>query len=314
MKLQNNNDSINHSTSQLSTSGDLGESLFNSLQQQSPVEEPRMPSFPSKHKSHNDNMNSDFGDLSDFNAPETVRTWSRRSRLSKNLAEVLSDHSALSHFQQFLENRQASSYLTLLNDVKNYHLLAASFASVSTSSCSVNTNSPLLTNGEGPMGERRGSSPFKTGVLRLLNSTSSSSGFSDDTSSLDSPGHRAHRPSETDTTIVHSLLNERRRIVQKYFDPDSSEYLPSVAGFLRESSDSTDNSMTDSLTADCAIDIFYDVQIGVYNLLENQYFAEYTHSEYHYRYQLELITGGKLIITDILHNDTCLFYFMEVVL
>lgn len=281
----------------LPTSGDLGDSLCNSLQR-SPTSE-----RPSTSKSRSsDPLSGDVGDLGDFIAPETVRSWSRRSRLSKNLTEVLSDLTALSCFQQFLESKQVNGYLTLLNDIKSYHLLATSFTSISTSNCSTNINSPVVS-GEGLSDSRW--SPSKP--LRLLNSTSSSSGFSDDTSSadtLDSPGHRpATRPVETDT-MVHSLLSERRRIVQKYFDPDSSEYLPSVACLLRDSDpgDGTDG----------YLDVFQDVQVGVCNILESEYFSEYLHSEYHYRYQLDLVTGGKLLINDILHNDTCLFYFMEV--
>ncbi len=253
-------------------------------------------------------LSGDFGDLGDLNLPETIRSWSRRSRLSKNLQEVLIDLTALSYLQQYLESKHVSSYLTLLNDLKNYHLLATSLSS---NVCNINTNSPVA-NGDNILLDTKWS-PTKSNdsrVMRLLNSTSSSSGFSDDTS-LDSPGHsvssRALKlPIETDT-MAHSLLSERRRIIQKYFDSESSDYLPNVSCFIKD----FDSSAADLVEP--VSEVFHDVQNGVCNLLENEYFAEFLHSEFYYRYQLEIITGGKLSITDIIYNDTCLFYFMEVI-
>lgn len=300
---QNNNDAS--TTMSLSTSGDLGESIYNNLQRFPSEESPSVERNASKSP---DKLNGDFGDLGDLNLPENIRSWSRRSRLSKNLQEVLTDISALSYFQQFLESKQVGSYLALLNDLRNYHLLATSlssnaFVSITNSNSHVENGDSLLDNTKW--------SPSKSSdskVFRLLNSTSSSSGFSDDTS-LESPGHtasnRVSRLLETDT-MSHSLLSERRRIAQKFFDPDSSDYLPNVIGFIKE----IDSNSLD--TVETVSDIFHDMQVGVCNLLETEYFIEFLHSEFHYRYQLEIITSGKLSITDIMYNDTCLFYFMEV--
>jgi hypothetical protein len=299
---QNNNDSASLSLS-ASTSGDLGESLYNNLQRFPSEEGMVIANNTSKVQ---DKFSGDFGDLGDLNLPETIRSWSRRSRLSKNLQEVLIDLTALSYLQQYLESKQVSSYLMLLNDLKNYHLLATS---LSTSGCisSSNANSPIV-NGDRSLGKWSPSKNNDTKGLRLLNSTSSSSGFSDDTS-LDSPGHSAStrltKPLETDT-MAHSLLSERRRIIQKYFESDSSDYLPTVSCFLRD----VDPCSIEIAEPDA--DVFQDVQIGVCNLLENDYFIEFLHSEFYYRYQLEIITGGKFSITDIIYNDACLFYFMEV--
>lgn len=299
---QNNNESGSPSLP-LSTSGDLGESLHNNLQ--------RFPSEKDdtvvKNSNIQDKLSGDFGDLGDLNHPDTIRSWSRRSRLSKNLQEVLMDLTALSYFQQYLENKQVSSYLTLLNDLKNYHLLATSLSANACTSVS-NANSPVVNGDTLPEGKLSPSKNNDTKVLRLLNSTSSSSGFSDDTS-LDSPGHnistRSTKPLGTDT-MAHSLLSERRRIIQKYFESDSSDYLPTVSCFLRD---------IDPCSLDIIIEpvseIFHDVQIGVCNLLENDYFVEFLHSEFYYRYQLDIITVGKLSITDIIYSDACLFYFME---
>lgn len=295
-KAHNNNDS----SLSLSTTGDLGESLFNNLQLSPSSHEDSF--FTSKNGSRSiDNSSGEFGDLGDIKAPEMIRPWSRRSRLSKNLQEVLADLTALSFFQQFLETKQATTYLSLLNDVKNYYLLATSL-----STTPLSNGSPVV-NGDGMIDTKW--SPYKTSDslskgTRLLNSTSSSSGFSDDIS-LDSPGHRIGLKTLETDTMVHSLLCERRRIVQKYFEPESSDFLPSISGLLNREVDLGDS-------CDISADFFQRVQNGVCSLLESEYFSEYLHSEFHYRHQLEIITGGKLLITDVLYCDTCLFYFMEV--
>ena len=308
---QNNNDSISTSLS-LSTSGDLGESLYNNLQRLT-NEESANPVVKNASRENDkkrglEKSSGDFGDLGDLNLPDAIR-WSRRSRLSKNLQEVLIDLTALSYLQQYLESKHVSSYLMLLNDLKNYHLLVTS-SSTNTSTYIISANSPVA-NGDNGLLETKWS-PTKSNDskgLRLLNSTSSSSGFSDDTS-LDSPGHSASnrlmKPLETDT-MAHSLLSERRRIVQKYFDSESSDYLPNVSCYLKD----VDSSSLDLVEPSC--EVFHNVQVGVCNLLENEYFVEFLHSEFYYRYQLEIITNGKLSITDIIYNDTCLFYFMEVI-
>jgi len=220
------------------STGDLGESLFNSLHQK-----PEESDAPEKLDDElSDNLNREFGDLGNFNSPETMKPRLRRSRLSKNLQEILADLSALSHFQQFLESKQAGSYLTILNDIKNYYLLANSLPSLVSSNC------------------------------------------------IDQ-----QRMMETDS-MVHSLHCEKIRIIHKYFDSDSSDYLPGIC----------------KLFDDIIVpDLFNEVQQGIWNLLETDYVPEYLHSEYNYKYQLEIINGGKLLISDILYNDTCLFYFME---
>lgn len=245
----------------------------------------------------------DLNDLGDLTACETIRSWPRRSRLTKNLQETLLDLTALNYFQHFLESKQANTYLNLLNDIKNYQLLVASVSNWVTSSFCNNSNCPVIDGSR----ELR-CSPTKgcdQKAPRLLNSTSSSSGFSDDIS-LDSPAHHptSQFSQSENETVLHNLMGERRRILQKYFDPESSDYLPSVITLVKE----TEAAEVQDIVYSC----FDDVKLEVFNILGKEYFGEYLHSEYHYRHQMEIISSGKLIITDILYNDTCFFYFMEV--
>ena len=271
------------------STGDLGESLLNSLHQL-----PDQKPFIEKEPVHSvDNLNGEFGDLGNFKSSESIRPRLRRSRLSKNLQEILVDLSALTFFQQFLESKQVASYIALLNDIKNYYLLANSLPAL------INTST-----GDGI--SSLSGHPTTIDQQRLLDSTSSSSGFSDD-ASLDSPSsHKPYRPKQIETdTMAHTLHCERIRIIQKYFDCDSSDYLPSISKML-------DSDCSGENVDIIAPDVFLQVQLAVWNLLDTDYVPEYLHSEFNYRYQLEIINSGKLLISDILYNDTCLFYFMEV--
>ena len=283
----------------LAANGDLGESLHSELYHNlNGLEQPKKQAQP-LHQSPNGYL----GDLGDeLSASELMRPRSKKSRLHKNLQEILVDLTALSYFQQYLESKEghAVTFLSLLNDIKNCNLLVNSLST--------------LGNDEVPEPKWSPNKNEPTKTQRLLNSTSSSSGFSDDMS-IESPGHlpfnsfRSKRP-ETET-MLHSLHSEQRRIIQKYFDPESSDFLPTIASQFKLN-EHYSSSEACSSTVEIVLELFNDVQENVLNLLDSDYLPDYLHSEFHYRYQLDILTGGKLYITDILYNDTCLFYFMEV--
>ena len=305
---------INHAVN-LAANGDLGESLYSEVYQ-SPggrSESPKkQPSLTSK-----ESINGDFSDLGDdFSAPELMRPHSRKSRLLKNLQEILVDLTALAYFQQYLESKQAATYLTLLNDIRNCNLLVNSLSPCATGGLML-SSAPSLDE-TSPPEAKWSPSRNECKTQRLMNSTSSSSGFSDDTS-LESPGNvpitnrqpNCERRPETDT-MIHSLYSEHRRIFHKYFDPESSDFLPSISPLAKPLPDISLSTFETGTSVLDVLDYFRDIQESVCNLLETDYFLDYLHSEFHYRYQLEILTGGKLVISDILYNDTCLFYFMEV--
>lgn len=42
------------------------------------------------------------------------------------------------------------------------------------------------------------------------------------------------------------------------------------------------------------------------------YYPDFLHSVFHCKHQINVLTSGKVYLADILHNDTAIFYFMEV--
>ncbi|XP_060578196.1 A-kinase anchor protein 10, mitochondrial-like isoform X2 [Ruditapes philippinarum] len=79
----------------------------------------------------------------------------------------------------------------------------------------------------------------------------------------------------------------------------------------------TDDLRNDTIRKICREDgqvdpeCFVDCQNFAVNQIEQRYFEGFAASVYHCKYQVEVLTGGKLHLTDILYNDTALFYFME---
>ncbi|XP_071944999.1 A-kinase anchor protein 10, mitochondrial-like [Antedon mediterranea] len=49
----------------------------------------------------------------------------------------------------------------------------------------------------------------------------------------------------------------------------------------------------------------------VYEALETIYFPAFMSSEFHAKYQVDILTSGKVYLADILFNDTAMFHFME---
>ncbi|XP_022251243.1 A-kinase anchor protein 10, mitochondrial-like [Limulus polyphemus] len=58
-------------------------------------------------------------------------------------------------------------------------------------------------------------------------------------------------------------------------------------------------------------DTFIDAQAFVVEKMETEYFPDFLRSNFHCKYQVDVLTSGSVYLADILYNDTALFYFME---
>ncbi|KAL4223109.1 A-kinase anchor protein 10 [Mactra antiquata] len=56
---------------------------------------------------------------------------------------------------------------------------------------------------------------------------------------------------------------------------------------------------------------FVECQQFAVKRINEEYFERFKSSVYHCKYQVEVLTSGKLCLCDIVYNDTALFYFME---
>ncbi|XP_033627515.1 A-kinase anchor protein 10, mitochondrial-like [Asterias rubens] len=58
-------------------------------------------------------------------------------------------------------------------------------------------------------------------------------------------------------------------------------------------------------------DCFKVAQNYVFESMETHFFQRFLRSEFHCKYQIDVLTTGKAYLADILYNDTATFYFME---
>uniref|UniRef100_A0A914WH81 RGS domain-containing protein n=1 Tax=Plectus sambesii TaxID=2011161 RepID=A0A914WH81_9BILA len=56
---------------------------------------------------------------------------------------------------------------------------------------------------------------------------------------------------------------------------------------------------------------FQLAQEFVFQIIENRYFIEFVTSIYYCKHQVDVLTSGKVVLADILHNQSALPYFME---
>ncbi|XP_054749210.2 A-kinase anchor protein 10, mitochondrial-like [Lytechinus pictus] len=58
-------------------------------------------------------------------------------------------------------------------------------------------------------------------------------------------------------------------------------------------------------------DSFKAAQNYAFSVMEKQYFQSFLMSEFHCKYQIDVLTSGRVYLADILYNDVATFYFME---
>lgn len=58
-------------------------------------------------------------------------------------------------------------------------------------------------------------------------------------------------------------------------------------------------------------DCFKPVQDVIYNQIEKNHFNDFVNSPFYIKAQIDILTSGSLNLSDILHNETILFYFTE---
>ncbi|CAH0554413.1 unnamed protein product [Brassicogethes aeneus] len=219
-------------------------------------------------------------DIDDF---ESKR---EKTRLSKTLQEILSDKGALNYFIQYLESRNASQYIMCYLDIETFKSDIKAqpdflHSKIEHDSLSVSTDCDSLTA---------------------------------DTSSLnDFPSERTSHDVICDNSdslrlkseleeFTHSALN----LFKKYVAQEAVCNIRISEEIRREVMESI-CATEKVLSGEC----FEGVQQFVYGVLEVEYFGAFLGTDYYCKHQIDVLTGGGVVLEDILYNETALFYFME---
>lgn len=56
---------------------------------------------------------------------------------------------------------------------------------------------------------------------------------------------------------------------------------------------------------------FQPAQMFVFNVMERMYFPTFLGSSFYFKHQIDILTSGKVFLSDIMYNENAMFYFME---
>ena len=191
------------------------------------------------------------------------------------MQEILHDHSALAYFIQYLEARDAVQLVKFWLEVE-------SFKSSSTSA---------VTPGSLVAGRQ-------VGKAELIETEA----VAETSISVEQPDRKASKAGQLAATRTEDAV----KIYRRYIAPDCSRPLHLPTEYKRD--------IVELICAESgcvASDCFTAAQNKVVEVLEMEYFPDFLKSEYHAKHQVDVLTGGAVLLPDILYNDTALSHFME---
>ncbi|XP_023340768.1 A-kinase anchor protein 10, mitochondrial isoform X2 [Eurytemora carolleeae] len=107
-------------------------------------------------------------------------------------------------------------------------------------------------------------------------------------------------------SILKSRTEDALNIYRRYIAPDSATSICIPTEMTRDIVELICDE-TGFVDPDC----FLHAQDEVLCVLESEHYPGFQESEYQAKHQLDVLTGGKLVITDLLYNDVALFHLME---
>ncbi|XP_046992041.1 A-kinase anchor protein 10, mitochondrial isoform X1 [Schistocerca americana] len=120
-----------------------------------------------------------------------------------------------------------------------------------------------------------------------------------------SPIHQAASPTRA-VKLIEATLHDAVRIFRKYFT-HNARYRIRIPEEIR-------NRMISAICREggmVGIDCFNECQDLVFHIMERDFFNDFLRSDYHCKHQIDVLTSGNVLLTDILYNDNALFYFTE---
>ena len=220
----------------------------------------------------------------------------RRSRLSKTTREVLNDPPALAYFIQYLEVRDAVTLVKFWLDVEGFKSSASksSLSNVPPGGCQNTHNQvevPSVSNSES-------SHSIDSGIGR--NDSEVEAAEEVTSPRPEAAGHDAAQLARTRT-------EDAVAIYRRYIAPDCPG--PGLRVPTEYKKEIVEQICAES--GEVGVDCFTSAQEKVVRILEAEFFPDFLKSEFHAKHLVDVLTGGSVLIADILYNDTALAHFME---
>ncbi|CAG9819404.1 unnamed protein product [Phaedon cochleariae] len=249
--------------------------------------------------------------LSDIGEFESSK---ENSRLSKTLQDIVCDKGALGYFIQYMESRDASSYILCWLDIDTFKLelhnysqvvkkhmaLSVSHSQIDHDSLSVSTDCDSFTADSNSLCD------YSTSTLSEVKSPHDGicdRDLSDTSVKLKSLGEDI---SVNDKKIVQNVVDNALEIFKKYIAQEAKLNIKCSEDLRKQIMENI--CITEKvMSGNC----FDSVQTYVYNVMDTEYFSAFLETDLFCRHQIDVLTSGGVILDDILYNETALFYFME---
>ncbi|XP_044732205.1 A-kinase anchor protein 10, mitochondrial [Chrysoperla carnea] len=253
---------------------------------------------------------SEIGKIDDFTTFN-----SENSRLSKTLLEVLNDKGALSYFIQYLDTRGALNYVKFWLDVESFRSSLQNsdisfkicltrdeletprpIPSVSHDSLSVSTDCDSFTADSGSLFEYS----YNINNVSSIESPNEPNNFNVTPSQCDNLDFKL---STNKMKLHQDIIADATRIYKKYIATDASHSIRCPEDMRQR--------IVENLCVCLTCDCFDKAQQFVFHIMENDFYNDFLRSNFHCKHQVDLLTSGNITLSDILYNETALFYFME---
>lgn len=224
---------------------------------------------------------------------ETFEATRDRSRLSKTLGDILGDKSALGYFMQYMDMRNASSYILCYLDIETFK------ADLQNCEATLKSNSPLATRSDHDS---------------LSVSTECDSLTADCSSLYDYMTNSEQKSSESNSCDISDkekgsplkMVELALVIFKKYIALEAKLNVNCPEKFRNEIMENICNS-DKRILGSC----FDPLQKYLFELMEKEYFNAFLETDFFSKHLIDVLTGSNIVLDDILYNETALFYFME---
>ena len=234
-----------------------------------------------------------------LNANNNDANWRQRSKLSKTTKEVLHDPPALAYFIQYLEARDAVQLVKFWLDVESFKssattVISSKFVSSRLPGVQLDKIDENLADND--------ANPDSFDDEEEFNVTRDEATDTRSQCTVEHPEQAVSRAEH----LVKMRTEDAVKIYRRYIAPDCSRpvHLPTE---LKKHIVEMICADTGQVSANC----FDHAQVKVLEILETEYFPDFLKSEYHAKHLVDILTGGQVVIADILFNDTAVAHFME---
>ncbi|XP_033118787.1 A-kinase anchor protein 10, mitochondrial-like [Anneissia japonica] len=273
-----------------------------------------------------------YGDLGSATTTRKSEVLAK-SRLSRTLNEVLNDNGALPYFIQYMNSQNLGHLVKFWLAVESFSrasqsrirtesikMLKSSLANTSIESSSPTNCANIVNSSPNVLANPAKIIPKET-VNNNSQTVTSTPSVTVESKAVAGVLHheKTHARSKSDSIVGLAKLAEKTPLTGEVRAHDTNSLHESSTEFKDPRTPIERDAMNIYTTYLCKdapnpVGISEEMRLEVIGELINKasrHFPAFLSSEFHAKYQVDILTSGKVYLADILYNDTAMFHFME---